>query len=109
MLNQQINSEKPGLVLENLKKNQKNLTTFRLILSCLIGSIIGCLKITGVLGFLIFLLSNILVYLFVGFKIKFKFENYFVSQIQMIFESLITSLFAFLLFWTLIYDYIYVY
>eukprot|EP00667_Euglena_gracilis_P028149 EG_transcript_35580 len=96
--------------MERMAKNNANLYKIRQFTAILAGCIVGLMGWTGLAGFLAYLEICVVVSLYLAYRLNFKTTQYFTSRSDLLGPSAVTSgMLSFILFWTLVYDSIWIF
>eukprot|EP01089_Gocevia_fonbrunei_P019670 TRINITY_DN7042_c0_g1_i1.p1 TRINITY_DN7042_c0_g1~~TRINITY_DN7042_c0_g1_i1.p1 ORF type:complete len:107 (-),score=4.62 TRINITY_DN7042_c0_g1_i1:84-404(-) len=91
---------------ERIQQNNRVIYNCRIFVATIAGCATGILGQTGLVGFLCYLLSSLLVSVFLLFKTQFKVKKYFTSWTSIWTEGLFQGILSFVLFWTLFYGFL---
>jgi len=93
--------------LEAIQQNNRVIYVCRIIVTSIAGCVAGLLGQTGLMGFLWYLVSSVLVSLLLFVKLKgFHTKPYFTSWTTIWTEGFAQGLMSFVLFWTLFYGFL---
>eukprot|EP00695_Tsukubamonas_globosa_P000885 TRINITY_DN1825_c0_g1_i1.p2 TRINITY_DN1825_c0_g1~~TRINITY_DN1825_c0_g1_i1.p2 ORF type:complete len:106 (-),score=6.16 TRINITY_DN1825_c0_g1_i1:172-489(-) len=98
-----------GLSKEKIDKNEKILSNCRTFASILGGCVTGVLGLTGLLGFVLYFVCSILLSLGLLVKSKFSTKRYFRTSSSIWTSGVGSGLMTYILFWTLMYDIVYIF
>eukprot|EP00669_Euglena_mutabilis_P014357 TRINITY_DN941_c0_g1_i1.p2 TRINITY_DN941_c0_g1~~TRINITY_DN941_c0_g1_i1.p2 ORF type:complete len:130 (+),score=36.29 TRINITY_DN941_c0_g1_i1:40-390(+) len=96
--------------LERVEKNNAALYRIRQFTAILTGCLVGVLGWTGLWGFLVYIAASLLTSLYLASRMKFRVSDHFRSNSELFGSGCITGgLLSFILFWTLVYDSIWIF